>query len=43
MATVTTLKSTARGVGARGRQPYMVQQTLDLAAAATASHQGTEF
>ena len=36
MATVTTLKSTARGVGARGRQPYMVQQTLDLAAAATA-------
>lgn len=36
MATVTTLKSTARGAGARGRQPYMVQQTIDLAAAATA-------
>ena len=36
MATVTTLASTARGVGARGRQPYMVQQTIDLAAAATA-------
>ena len=36
MATVTTLKSAVRGAGARGRQPYMVQQTLDLAAAATA-------
>jgi hypothetical protein len=36
MATVTTLKSAVRGAGARGRQPYMVQQTIDLAAAATA-------
>lgn len=36
MATVTTLKSAVRGAGARGRQPYMVQQTIDLAAAVTA-------
>ena len=30
MATVSTLKTSVRGVGARGRQPYMVETTLDF-------------
>ena len=30
MATVSSLKTTARGSGARGRQPYMVETTLDF-------------
>jgi len=36
MPTVTTLSSAARGAGARGRQPYMVQHEIDIAAAVTA-------
>jgi len=30
MATISSLKTTARGSGARGRQPYMVETTLDF-------------
>ena len=30
MALVTSLKTSVRGVGARGRQPYMVETTLDF-------------
>ena len=30
MATVSSLKTTARGSGARGRQPYIVETTLDF-------------
>ena len=30
MPTVSSLKTTARGSGARGRQPYMVETTLDF-------------
>ena len=36
MATVTTLSAPAHGSSARGRSPYMVEQEIDLAAAATA-------
>ena len=36
MPTVTTLSSAARGAGDRGRQPYLVQHEIDIAAAATA-------
>ena len=30
MATISTFKVSARGVGNRGRQPYMVQTTIDF-------------
>lgn len=36
MATITTLDPAVRGNGARGRQPYVVQASIDFAAAATA-------
>ena len=36
MATVTSLSAAAHGSSARGRSPYMVEQEIDLAAAATA-------
>ena len=36
MATVTTLSAAAHGSSARGRSPYIVEQEIDLAAAATA-------
>ena len=36
MATVTTLASTVRNPGARGRSPYYVQNEIDFAAAVTA-------
>ena len=34
--TISTLASVARGSSARGRQPYFVEQSIDLAAAVTA-------
>ena len=36
MATVTTLSSSARGNSPRGRTPYLVQNSIDFGAAATA-------
>tara|TARA_R110002072_G_scaffold102425_2_gene225243 strand:- start:662 stop:1156 length:495 start_codon:yes stop_codon:yes gene_type:complete len=36
MSTVTTLASTVRNPGARGRSPYYVQNEIDFAAAVTA-------
>jgi len=36
MATVTTLSSAARGSDARGRAPYLVQNSIDFSAAVTA-------
>jgi len=36
MATVTTLSSSARGSSPRGRTPYLVQNSIDFGAAATA-------
>ena len=36
MATVTTLTSTARGNSPRGRTPYLVQNSVNFASAATA-------
>jgi len=36
MATISTLDPAVRGSGARGRQPYVVQASIDFAAAATA-------
>ena len=40
MATVTTLSSAARGSDARGRAPYLVQNSIDFGAAATAKGTG---
>ena len=34
MATITSLKTDVRGSGARGRQPYLVETTLDFSNAA---------
>ena len=36
MATITTLDPAVRGNGARGRQPYVVQASINFASAATA-------
>lgn len=40
--TISSLVSTARGVGARGRQPYMVQQEINLASAVAAKGSALE-
>lgn len=40
--TITTLASSARGVGARGRQPYFVEQEINFAAAVTAKGSALE-
>ncbi len=40
--TITTLASVARGSSARGRQPYLVEQSIDIAAAVTAKGSALE-